>query len=63
MKTFLSDGDGMNSSKSLTICRRPLGFGLHWEADAVARSLRDGEKENPRMPHVETLLEMKVRLP
>lgn len=40
----------------------PSGFGLHWEADAVARSLRDGEKENPHMPHVETLLEMKVRL-
>lgn len=38
------------------------GFGLHWEADAVARSIRDGEKENPRMPHAETLLTMKVRL-
>lgn len=39
------------------------GFGLHWEADAVARSLRDGEKENPRMPHAGTLLTMKVCLP
>ncbi|GAA6020123.1 hypothetical protein JCM10207_006263 [Rhodosporidiobolus poonsookiae] len=36
------------------------GFGLHWEADAVARSIRDGEKENPRMPLSETALTMKL---
>ncbi|GAA6039636.1 hypothetical protein JCM8097_002229 [Rhodosporidiobolus ruineniae] len=36
------------------------GFGLHWEADAVARSIRDGEKENPRMPLHETALTMKL---
>lgn len=35
-------------------------MGLFWEADAVARSLRDGEKENKRMPHDETLLEMQL---
>ncbi|GJN88062.1 hypothetical protein Rhopal_001018-T1 [Rhodotorula paludigena] len=36
------------------------GFGLHWEADAVARSLRDGEKENPRMPWNESALTMRI---
>lgn len=43
-------------------CTKPprTGFGLHWEADAVARSIRDGEKENKRMPWKESLLTMKV---
>ncbi|GAA5835398.1 hypothetical protein JCM11251_005223 [Rhodosporidiobolus azoricus] len=36
------------------------GFGLHFEADACARSIRDGEKENPRMPWEETSLTMKI---
>jgi len=35
-------------------------FGLYFEADAVARSLRDGELENKSMPHAETALTMKV---
>ncbi|GAA5911311.1 hypothetical protein JCM6882_002345 [Rhodosporidiobolus microsporus] len=36
------------------------GFGLHYEADACARSIRDGEKENPRMSWKETSLTMKI---
>lgn len=36
------------------------GFGLHWEADAVARCLRDGELESKRMSQTETALEMTI---
>ncbi|PAV20366.1 dimeric dihydrodiol dehydrogenase [Pyrrhoderma noxium] len=36
------------------------GMGLHWEADAVARDLRDGKIESERMPHEETLLELAI---
>ncbi|GAA5863925.1 hypothetical protein JCM8547_005282 [Rhodosporidiobolus lusitaniae] len=36
------------------------GFGLLYEADAVARSIQKGEKENPRMPLAETALTMKL---
>lgn len=39
------------------------GFGLYWEADAVARCLRDGLKECPSMPHAETTMTMEVRIP
>ncbi|ADV22727.1 Conserved hypothetical protein [Cryptococcus gattii WM276] len=36
------------------------GFGLYWEADAVARCLRDGLKECPSMPHAETTMTMEI---
>ncbi|OWZ27420.1 hypothetical protein C347_06196 [Cryptococcus neoformans AD2-60a] len=36
------------------------GFGLHFEADAVARSLKAGELENSRMPHAETEMVMEI---
>ncbi|WVN90151.1 uncharacterized protein L203_105387 [Cryptococcus depauperatus CBS 7841] len=36
------------------------GFGLYWEADAVARCLQEGLLENPVMPHAETLMTMEV---
>lgn len=36
------------------------GFGLYWEADEVARSLRDGLLECPRMPHSESALILKL---
>ncbi|KAK8864557.1 hypothetical protein IAR55_001807 [Kwoniella newhampshirensis] len=35
-------------------------FGLYFEADAVARSLRDGQLENPAMPHKETAMTMEI---
>ncbi|GAA5984692.1 hypothetical protein JCM10908_003462 [Rhodotorula pacifica] len=40
---------------------RPAGiWGFAWEADEVARCLRDGKKESDRMPLRETLLMMQV---
>ncbi|KAH8083482.1 hypothetical protein HD553DRAFT_273027 [Filobasidium floriforme] len=36
------------------------GFGLIFEANAVARSIRDGQIENERMPHVETRLALEI---
>ncbi|KAK4685059.1 hypothetical protein P7C73_g5098, partial [Tremellales sp. Uapishka_1] len=36
------------------------GFGLYWEADEVARNLRDGLLESPSLPHDETLLTMEI---
>ncbi|KAI5118028.1 hypothetical protein M0805_004893 [Coniferiporia weirii] len=36
------------------------GMGLNWEADAVARYIRDGKIESDRMPHEETLLELAI---
>ncbi|EJD01504.1 NAD-binding protein [Fomitiporia mediterranea MF3/22] len=36
------------------------GMGLNWEADAVARDIRDGKIENARMPHADTLLELAI---
>lgn len=36
------------------------GTGLHLEADAVARDVRDGKIENDRVPHSETLLTMEI---
>ncbi|KAF8581454.1 NAD-binding protein [Ramaria rubella] len=36
------------------------GVGLHWEADGVARSLRDGETESLRVPHEQSVLAMKI---
>ncbi|EJU03321.1 NADP-binding protein [Dacryopinax primogenitus] len=36
------------------------GQGMHWEADAVARSISKGELENPIMPHQESIEIMKV---
>jgi len=35
-------------------------MGLNWEADAVARDIRDGRIENERMPHQDTLLTMSI---
>lgn len=35
-------------------------WGFAWEADAVARSLRDGKLESEHMPLSETLLMMEV---
>ncbi|TDL29856.1 NAD(P)-binding protein [Rickenella mellea] len=37
-----------------------VGTGLHWEADAVARSIRDGRLENEKMPISETILTMGI---
>jgi len=37
-----------------------VGQGLHWEADAVARCIRDGKTESERMPHSDTLLTMGI---
>jgi len=36
------------------------GVGLHWEADGVARSLRDHELECPTVPHQVSILQMKI---
>ncbi|KAK8854925.1 hypothetical protein IAR55_003664 [Kwoniella newhampshirensis] len=36
------------------------GFGLYWEADAVARCLKDGLTECPEMPLDETLMTMEI---
>ena len=36
------------------------GRGMAWQADAVARSLRDGRTEEPRMPWEETILQHEV---
>lgn len=36
------------------------GFGLYWEADAVARCLRDGLLESPDMPLKETTMTMEM---
>jgi hypothetical protein len=36
------------------------GMGLHFEADAVARDIRDGKTENELVSHEETLLVMEV---
>jgi len=36
------------------------GFGLYWEADAVARCLRDGLTECKRMPHAESIMAMEL---
>lgn len=38
------------------------GFGLYWEADAVARCLSKGLKECPEMPWDETTMVMEVNL-
>ncbi|RSH91186.1 hypothetical protein EHS25_009485 [Saitozyma podzolica] len=47
--------------KENVVVSRPLpGFGLMFEADAVARSLRDGKLENPRMPHEESRMVLKI---
>ncbi|ORY90759.1 NAD-binding protein [Leucosporidium creatinivorum] len=60
LRTNTTDGPLAAEYKEETFDFPIQGFGLHWEADSVARSLRDGEKENPRMPHAETLLTMKL---
>lgn len=39
------------------------GFGLYWEADAVARCLKEGRTECPQMTLAETLMTMQVGLP
>ncbi|ORY26983.1 hypothetical protein BCR39DRAFT_539672 [Naematelia encephala] len=36
------------------------GYGLHYEADAVAECLKFGLKESPRMLHAETLMTMQI---
>lgn len=36
------------------------GFGLYWEADAVARCLREGLLESPDMPLEETTMTMEM---
>ncbi|KAL5487672.1 hypothetical protein ACEPAI_5780 [Sanghuangporus weigelae] len=43
------------------VCKFPIeGMGLNWEADAVARDIRDRKIENERMPHADTLLELSI---
>ncbi|WWC58899.1 uncharacterized protein I303_101444 [Kwoniella dejecticola CBS 10117] len=47
--------------KAPVVVSKPLpGFGLIYEADAVARSVRDGQLENPRMPHAETSMVLEI---
>lgn len=48
--------DGEETTKHFPI----EGYGLHWEADEVARCIRDGLKECKRMPHAESILAMEV---
>ncbi|WWC99990.1 hypothetical protein V866_006899 [Kwoniella sp. B9012] len=47
--------------KPSEVVERPLpGFGLMFEADAVAKSVRYGELQNSRMPHDETTLVLQI---
>lgn len=54
--------DQPTKQETFTFEPRPGGiWGFAWEADEVARCLRDGKKESDRMPLRETLLMMQVR--
>ncbi|GJN93159.1 hypothetical protein Rhopal_006206-T1 [Rhodotorula paludigena] len=53
--------DQPTKQETFTFEPRPGGiWGFAWEADEVARCLRDGKKESDRMPLRETLLMMQV---
>lgn len=57
----LADLDARPKTETFEFEPRPGGiWGFGWEADEVARCLRDGKKESDRMPLRETLLMMQV---
>lgn len=62
-RKFLNPEEEDGNYEDETIDMSFGGFGLYWEADAVARCLRDGLKECPSMPHAETTMTMEVSIP
>ncbi|BGP19505.1 hypothetical protein JCM10213_006325 [Rhodosporidiobolus nylandii] len=58
---FAEATKGPNKSETISFEPRPGNiWGFAWEADEVARCLRDGKKESERMPLRETVLQMQV---
>ncbi|KAI8634141.1 NAD(P)-binding protein [Xylariaceae sp. FL1651] len=57
------DGDGKVEVVDCPIPRDPerqWGYGMFWEADEVARCLRDGKKESATLPLAESIVIMEV---
>ncbi|ORY35372.1 hypothetical protein BCR39DRAFT_509126 [Naematelia encephala] len=54
------EGEGKSEPKDILVDMSFDGFGLYWEADAVARCLKDGLLECPEMTQKETEMTMSI---
>lgn len=53
-------GVGAEAKTETSEFAMPAGHGMHWEADAAARCLRDGRLEEEMMPLEESIVVMEA---